>query len=402
MSNRLKIAIVLPSYLPVPDVLGGAIETTIQALININEEHKYASLHLISAYNKKAKKLSRQYKYSFFHWVNYGFVYNFLNLFVRVLRKLLFHKLSHLDIFIIKRILLKQNFDKIIVHGNTRHLKSISSYIGKEKIFFSVHANIFNEESNENRQFGKMAVKYFCASNFIKNNLIRYCEIHPSNIEVIRNTISEKYYSLSDKDMQVQMNKECNLSVDIVKLLFVGRLVPKKGIKELLSSLSSIDVDFKLIIIGSNGSGFGKMEAYNQFDFEVNRMINDLGDKVVKLGFVHNNYLKDYYSIADIIVMPTLYEEAASKVIMEAMACGKPVITTNKGANSEYLPCEAGILLNADKDFEKQLSIAIEKLILNKNIRTNMGVIAKEYASDFHPKRYFKEYFSNLILNSDI
>ena len=109
-------------------------------------------------------------------------------------------------------------------------------------------------------------------------------------------------------------------------LLFVGRLNPMKGLPTLfraLKMLSETRNDLVLLIAGS-----GMEEA--RYREMVKRM--GISDKVYFLGFVPHARLPLYYNIADVCVLPSLWEEW-SNTIMEAMACGVPVVATNVGAN---------------------------------------------------------------------
>ncbi|RLF39565.1 MAG: hypothetical protein DRN00_01540, partial [Thermoplasmata archaeon] len=109
-------------------------------------------------------------------------------------------------------------------------------------------------------------------------------------------------------------------------ILFVGRLNPVKDLPTLFKAfkmLSRERDDLALLVIGSGVEETRYREMVEQMG---------IADKVFFLGFVPHDNLPVYYNIADVYVLPSLWEEW-SNTIMEAMACGVPVVATNVGAN---------------------------------------------------------------------
>ncbi len=101
-------------------------------------------------------------------------------------------------------------------------------------------------------------------------------------------------------------------------VLFVGRLIKKKGFFQLIEAAKHLpNVNFFFI-----GDGPEK----NKLDKLVDKNINTF-----YLGKIKNNQLPIYYSAADLFCSPVLYEEGAGRVFMEAISCGTPVIASKKG-----------------------------------------------------------------------
>ena len=79
-------------------------------------------------------------------------------------------------------------------------------------------------------------------------------------------------------------------------------------------------------------------------------------NNILFTGFVENVKLPDYYNIADIIVLPSICEEAAGLAMIETLACGGALITTYSGGISEYVKGSGAIQIDAKKqDFYEQL-----------------------------------------------
>jgi spore coat protein SA len=386
-----KVLIVAPSSLPVPATMGGAIETTIALLLDENEKHKKLDITVVSTYEKEAFKLSKLYKQTNFVWIRRGRIYNIINFFFRVACKVI-SKLDHLDSEIIKMNIRNNSYEKVIVHGNMTYLTAVSKIIDKKHILFYVHSNIFSEPTPENARIASLPFKIITVSQFISNEILKNTYIDNSKIRIVKNPVTNPFFKKKTKD-------EKNQTI----ILFVGRIVENKGIRELIKSLIMIkdNLSFKLYIIGSFGSNFGSSDRKNEFYDEIYHLCKELNDRVIFTGFVHNDDLPKYHLIADIVVMPSLCEEAAGKVAMEAMVSGLPVVTTTAGGIPEYVSTKAGILLDRDEHLVHNLSKALQRLIENPDLREKMGREGQKIAYDFRPKRYYFDYVDVISENTN-
>ena len=118
-------------------------------------------------------------------------------------------------------------------------------------------------------------------------------------------------------------------------MLFCGRLEPDKGIHKLMEALSKLPVpNIRLLIVGSP---FFARTQQSPFQRRLEQQAKSLGSRVQFTGYIPNEDLPDYYRLADLCCVPTLVEEAAGLVAVEAMACGRPVLATRSGGMPEYL-----------------------------------------------------------------
>ncbi|MGQ9771108.1 MAG: glycosyltransferase family 4 protein [Thermogutta sp.] len=115
-------------------------------------------------------------------------------------------------------------------------------------------------------------------------------------------------------------------------ILFVGRLIPKKGVHTLIRACSLLprEVDYRLIIVG-----------HGTFGPELEKLARKLGiaERVQFVGFVQPEKLPKWYLAADVFVLPSL--ETWGVVALEALACGLPVILSDQtGCWPDVLPEE--------------------------------------------------------------
>ena len=117
-------------------------------------------------------------------------------------------------------------------------------------------------------------------------------------------------------------------------VLFVGRLVLEKGVELLLKSVKSWDKDISLKIIGSGPLG---------------KIVEEVASNLPNADFIKgidSDNLPLYYSGSDILIVPSVSEEGFGRVVLEALACGLPVIGSNRGAIGEAMNTTVGKLIN--------------------------------------------------------
>jgi glycosyltransferase involved in cell wall biosynthesis len=151
-----------------------------------------------------------------------------------------------------------------------------------------------------------------------------------------------------------------------VEILFVGRLIERKGCDILLRAITRIDNDIHVTVVGD---GPQRMELED--------LCKDLAisSRVSFTGAVNNP--EWYMANADICVFPSSRGEGLQGVLLEAMASGASIIAANTKINSELLADGRGIVVDATE--EKVLREAIIKLIENPSLRKIMGTESRKY-----------------------
>jgi glycosyltransferase involved in cell wall biosynthesis len=151
------------------------------------------------------------------------------------------------------------------------------------------------------------------------------------------------------------------------QILFLGWVIPTKGISELVQVWSEINSkDWELLIVGP-----GKV-AYQT------ELINQYKPSNIKfVGEVQHIQAMQLVIQSDIFVLPS-HTEGFPNVILEAMICGKPIIATSVGAIPDMLSPNCGLLIET-QDVEG-LKQALIKLMENEALRNDLGARAREKA----------------------
>ncbi|HEY6527191.1 MAG TPA: glycosyltransferase family 4 protein [Cellvibrionaceae bacterium] len=161
---------------------------------------------------------------------------------------------------------------------------------------------------------------------------------------------------------------------DSIKIIFTGRLVLYKGVFLLMQAFESLSTRFnniQLIYVGE-GAERSALEAYAKQ--------KGLSSRVIFTGRVGRDELKRLLLDSDIYCLPTL-KDPGGNAIFEAMACGLPVVTSNYGGPAYSVSSQSGILIDpvSIPDYVIQLAAALERLIVDANLRMDMGLKAREH-----------------------
>jgi len=171
-------------------------------------------------------------------------------------------------------------------------------------------------------------------------------------------------------------------------ILFVGRIEPLKGVDTLIQAMSCLDVSLQgkkspvhLAIIGGEPGAEPKDMSAEMARLQ--KMCDDLcmGSMVVFLGKRAQDTLPYYYSAAELLVMPSLYE-SFGMVALEAMACGTPVIASEVGGLG-YLVQDGKTGYTIPDSDPDRLCERLTSLLGDHELREAMGHRAVDYSANY-------------------
>jgi len=177
-------------------------------------------------------------------------------------------------------------------------------------------------------------------------------------IEVVPNFVDAERFNpdIDGEDMLETYNLKGKRIV-----LFLGRLVPYKGVKYLITAFSEVKEELRdsALVIGGDGP----------LKEELKRIANEIPD-IIFID-IDEEKIPQYYAICDIFVLPSVTRQEAFGIsLLEAMASGKPCITTII-SGMPYVVGNCGILVNP-RDVES-LSNAMKKLLKDKKLAKELG-----------------------------
>lgn len=385
-----KICFITQCVLPIPTVKGGAVETLVEYILDENEKNPKYKFTVISVMDSKAQEYSKKYKYTDFVYIKSKnkSINNILNYIQRCLQHINISSLYSLEFFdIMKKLETIPEHDIYIYEaGPTTQIPLLGRKINKEKFLVHIHWDGMGTKKKD-QKFSKLIP----VSNYIGKQWEKATNCDASKIIPLYNCAKiERFDKKLRDDEKIELKRKLGIPVNNKVIIFTGRIVPEKGIKELLQAYQHIDIqDVTLLIIGS--ANFGS-NTNTQYEREVDEIIKKSEKSIIFTGFVHQTKLYKYYNIADIAVMPSMFEDPAPLVCIETQATGTPLIATKVGGISEYIDCEGTILIKKDKDLVKNLTKKINYLLKNPEKCKKMGDINKQNASKYNTKKYFERF----------
>lgn len=175
--------------------------------------------------------------------------------------------------------------------------------------------------------------------------------------------------------------QETGFSEEDKILLYVGRVEPIKGLMTIIEAFALLNKSrnplLRLIVIG--GGKKGSELSYNPEVKRVKAAVETFGltEKIVFLGSKEQKALKDFYSAADVLIVPSLYE-SFGLVVVEALACGTPVLVSKvgkmrtivkEGRNGfSFAPGSPEVLANGIKIFFQKKDLLWEEARIRQDI----------------------------------
>lgn len=386
----MRIAIITSGILPVPAVLGGAVENLIDYALEYNEAHHLHDITVYSIYHEKVNK-HKVLKSKFNHYV----YVNRNKVLTRIGAKLYSyfgkHYCYHYQLeYYFESVWCKMKrtqYDLIILENRPGFALQLSERCNTP-IISHIHTNLLYEPSVKNQKIAKATTRFLAVSQYIKNEIQKVG---------IKKDIRIVYNGLDSTQFNKQQSGAINRSQlgfkdnDFIAV-FWGRLVPKKGIKELLLAMQQLKQhqDIKLLVIGAINYEDTSGQT-NPFIDELKSIAKEIKDKVSFTGFIPYDKIADYLSIANVAVNPSRINEAFGMTCIEACAMGLPVIATNDGGIPETLVGQKHILLNKEGDLTTQIANAI------LDIRANYQAYQGNYLNPIFTKEAYAKSFFNSI-----
>jgi glycosyltransferase involved in cell wall biosynthesis len=212
--------------------------------------------------------------------------------------------------------------------------------------------------------------KIQCDAEFVKQKIINDYNIIPQKIAVFPWGIDLKIFKPGDK---LSCRKKLKLNTDKFTIIYNRSLEPVYGVSDLLEGFNifSKNKDDVNLLMLSGGS-----LKNNVINF-INR--NNLDDKIDLIGRVANSDLPDYLNASDVYISTAL-SDGASLAMLEALACGLPVIVTDVPAIKEWISGSNGIVIPR-KDPQK-VSEALQKYYDNRELMKTHGSINAQIAKE--------------------
>lgn len=215
----------------------------------------------------------------------------------------------------------------------TQRSRSLGSFA---KLLLQINPYHLYVKAAERRMFESQRLRaVICNSQMVKDEILEAFRIEAAKIHVIRNGIDTQAFHPDIKQQREHYRQQWQIPTTQTVYVFVGSGYQRKGLQQTIQAFSKLQQGHLLVV------GYDKQEKhYRNLAAKLK-----LGERVRFLGSQQD--VKPFYALADAFILPTLYDPFPNAVL-EAMACGLPVITSSKSGAAEVLTHgESGFICDA-------------------------------------------------------
>lgn len=283
-----------------------------------------------------------------------------------------------------------RNFD-ILHAADTHHIFSLQAARAKRKygnkLVLTIWENIpfQDEKRNVFQKISREVINntdIFLPVTHRSKDMLLVEGVPEEKIVVIPQPVDLEKFKPQEKNKKFLAELGCIEGQPVI--LFVGRLHRTKGVEFLLYALKrliqdkEVGVSPKILLVGTG-------ERKRAIEELIERL--NISRNVIMCGGVPHQELVGYYTAADIFVLPSIpseeWQEQFGMVLVEAMACGKPIISTQSGSIFDVVG-DSGVLVQP-ADFYS-LYQALKQFILTPRLMEHYGAEARKRAENlFNP-----------------
>lgn len=403
---KKKVLIVGSVKLPIPAVKGGAVPNLIEEIIIQQQIENQYILSVCSLWDEKAVNEAQKYTNTQFIWAKVPRYVSMADNSIRWILKNVIKKDRILSLgfafqilwytWFVSRILARNDFDVVIFENSVQMLSALKlkgNYKKYEKKYYIHMHSVPRKYSGAKKEFEK-AKGIICISEYVANEILKdeRTQIEPSKVQIMYNCIdTELFKPYGDANRINRIKAKYNISNGKKLVVFAGRLCKEKGIEVLLKAIKKVGRDdIILIVVGSNFYNSGIVSPYEE---RLQSLAKDIKDRIVFTGYVNYSEMPEIYNIADVVVLPSIWEEPAGMTIIEAMSCGKAVITTISGGIPEYVGDNNCVLFKRDDSIVSNIAKEINTVLNNDQYRDQLERRSSKQASKYNIKYYYKQLF---------
>lgn len=402
----MKVLIVSPCVnLPVPAVHGGAVSTLIEYLVKENEVERKMQLTVLSIYDAEAVQKAKTYTRTQFDFICPPKIVDWCDHVADMVLSVGEKKKTEHQYFrkqyslnCISRYMVEHDFDKVVFQNSGYLLNVLNNRAIAEKYKGKLYYHLHNDIPNNISVKAVMQCKLLLISEYLKKHVNEVCgqDVSEQCVIVKNGFDCDRFAQKFPENERLELKRKVGIEPDKKVVMFAGRIAPTKGILELTEAFKKLKRDDTvLMVVGAHNFGTGQT---SEFQKRMEKQFIELGKRVCFTGYVSYDEIWKYYKLADIAVLPSIWEEPAGLTMIEACAAGIPLITTESGGIPEYLSSDLVFFVDKKGDVIRQLQCEILQLLENKQDALKKANKASKYVVSHYSEKVFYNDFTNALM----
>lgn len=386
----MKIAILTSGILPVPAVQGGAVETLVDFCLEYNDQHKLHDITVYSVWHPDIEDLPAlrsDVNHYIFIKVNTWWAKLCKKFYQATHHKEYYHYTIEYFLHETLKLMEGKRYDAIIIENRPGYVLKLKN---KTKARLVIHQgnDFLNIHIKNNQEIYYATSLIINASDYVTHQ-VKIINAHDKkSITVLNGIDTQRFFNAHPL-----CRDKVGLKNDDFVIVFCGRLTSDKGILQLIQAIKQVNrPDIRLLILGA--SAYGRDKHPTPFIQQLRHESEPIKDQIVFTGFVDYPEIPSYLKMADVAIVPSMWEEPFGLTVVEAMAAGLPLITTRSGGIPEI--CEGVAKIVDRENIIDNLAPAILDLYHHPEKRQQMSLASLERSKLFDKENYAKNFFAAL------
>lgn len=392
----MKIAILTSGILPIPAVQGGAVENLTDFYLEYNNQHRLHDITIYSVWHPDVERYPALQS-----TVNHYVYIKVTGLWAKLKKK--WYQLTHheeyyhytIEFYLQEAIkdISRRSYDIILIENRPAYALKLKE-VSNAKLVYHLHNEKLDCKSEKALDIYNAATCIITVSDYIKSRVLTINH-YDEKTTTVYNGID--LHAFSSCNHSINRNS-IGLQEDDFVMVFSGRVTAEKGIMQLIEAMTLLQdlPRIKLLVIGS--SFYGNDDNENSFAKDLREKAAHLSDRIIFTGFIPYAQMPNYLQIADIAVIPSVWDDPFPTTVLEAQATGLPIISTRRGGIPEQVTEESAILLDTDEYFVDNLATAIRDLYQHPEKRKALGQAGLLHSQYFNKERFAKDFFEALYI----
>ena len=373
-----RVAVVTSGYLPVPNVLGGAVEALDMVLVRENEHTPSFDFTVFSSWADGVDAAARGFSHTTFVFTHTPWFVKAADRCIYALAKYVLRKQKLMSYrYIAQRLwyirqvssmLETGNFDAVLIENHATLFMTMQRngngqrYAGK--VYYHLHNEVLNDFGCAKQIAG--VHKVLGVSNYIVATLDAFLRktlgtgLKNEQRSVWRNCVDVMRFNPDSAEVQQAgraFRERMGIPFDATVFLFSGRLSPEKGAEELLGAFVEANIPNAYLVIA--GAFFVKSGIVSPFEQRLHELAKRAGNRIKFTGFVDYKDMPSVYAMADVCCLPSIWDDPAPLAVIESLASGRALITTRSGGIPEYADEGAAVILERNGELTTNLALLL-------------------------------------------